>query len=122
MSIDYSFQVEDDILLVKTTGSDENLEEVQKYGLAIVKKSLENDITRVLVDETELEYKLSTIDTYALAEFLSIQLPRLGKAALVCEEKFLKDAQFFETVVSNRGLQIRAFTSFGKARDWLRNK
>ena len=119
MSIFYSFQIENDILLVKTTGSDESLEEVQKYGLAIVDKCLENNINKVLIDETELEYKLSTIDTYALAEFLSLQLPRLGRAALVCDERSLKDAQFFETVVSNRGLQINVFTSKEEARDWI---
>ncbi len=117
----YSFEISDDILRVKTTGKDEDLEEVKAYGMEIVQKCLENDITKVLADERDLEYALSTVDTFNLSQFLSRNVPRLGMAAFVCPEEYLNDAKFFENTVSNRGLRIRVFTSVEEAENWLQN-
>jgi hypothetical protein len=119
MSIQYVLQPEGDLLTVKTSGFDENLQEVEQYGLTILEACKEGNYARVLCDETELEYRLSTLDTYESAVFLASQAPRLIKAAIVCNPKFVQDAHFWETVATNRGLTVRVFKDVESARAWL---
>ncbi len=119
MSIQYVLKPESDLLTVKTRGFDENLQEVEQYGLAILEACQEGNYSRVLCDETELEYRLGTLDTYQSAVFLASYAPRLIKAAIVCNEKFVSDAHFWETVAANRGLTVRVFKDVESARHWL---
>jgi hypothetical protein len=119
MSIQYSLKTEGDLLTVKTSGFDESLQEVEQYGMAIIEACLAGNHSQVLCDESELEYRLSTLDTYRSAEYLAAQVPRLARVALVCNEKFIKDAHFWETVAVNRGMMIRVFKNVESARHWL---
>ncbi|ACF43882.1 conserved hypothetical protein [Pelodictyon phaeoclathratiforme BU-1] len=119
MSIHYTMRVDGDILFVCASGFDESLDEVQGYGLAIINASLEGGVSRVFCDETALEYRLGTFDTYQAAEFIAENVPALAKVALVCNAKFMSDASFFEDVVVNRGLTLRFFTDPEVAMRWL---
>jgi hypothetical protein len=110
---------EDNLLVVNASGFDESLEEVEQYGLAIVNACKAGNYTRVLCNEFELEYRLSTLDTFKSAEFIVAQAARVGRVAIVCNEKFIEDAKFWETVAVNRGLTVRVFKSTEAARKWL---
>lgn len=119
MAIQYSLKADGNLLIVKASGFDESLEEVEQYGLAIVEACKEGRYSRVLCDETDLEYRLGTFDTFQSAEFMASQAPKIGKAAIVCNEKFYPDARFWETVAVNRGLRVRVFKNIEAARQWL---
>lgn len=119
MAIDYILTSEDDLLIVNASGFDENLEEVLQYGMAIVNACMAGNYSRVLCNELNLEYRLSTLDTYKSAEFLARQAPKLGKVAIVFNEKFMNDARFWETVAVNRGLMVCTFKDIDSARKWL---
>jgi hypothetical protein len=121
MAITYTTHVSGDTLEVHAQGFDESLEEVQNYGLAIIQACLAagHNITRILCDERQLEYRLGTLDTYQAAEFISAQAPHVAQIAIVCAPTFIADAQFWETVAVNRGLTVRAFTDLANARRWL---
>lgn len=119
MAIHYKMELEGDLLNVETSGFDESLEEVQQYGMDIIDACRRGNHTHVLCDERNLEYRLSTFDTYQSAEFMAAQIPRLAKAAVVCNEKFINDAKFWETVAVNRGLVVRVFKDIDSARLWL---
>lgn len=56
----YTTTVEDDTLLVRTSGFDESLAEVQGYGMAIISACIQHGVTRVLCNELHLEYRLGT--------------------------------------------------------------
>jgi hypothetical protein len=119
MAIDFQIALEGNTVVVKSTGYDDSLEEVQQYGLAIITACIESGATRILCDETELEYRLGTFDLYYYAMFLSEHTPRVGRAAVVCNERFFSDTQFWETVAVNRGLMVHVFTDVNSARVWL---
>ncbi len=119
MGIEFEMSCEEDLLRVRAWGNDEDLEEVQRYGLAVIQACAEHQVNRLICDEHELEYELSVTDTYRLVEFLASQAPTVGKAALVCAPKHLPDAFFWETACINRGLYVRAFTSMEEAELWL---
>jgi hypothetical protein len=119
VAIHYSFFPEKEMLVVETSGYDENLEEVENYGLAILDQSIKLNCSKVLCNESNLEYRLGTLDTYKLAKFLALMVPHVAKAAIVCNEKFITDAHFWETAVVNRGLEVRVFNTTENARLWL---
>lgn len=119
MSITYTFEVIGDTLSVKASGEDDNLDEVKQYGIAVIEKVLESNCTRAICDERELRYKLGTFDTFELAQHIVQNAPRVAKIAIVCSDKDIQDASFFETVVVNRGLRVKAFKELDEAKTWL---
>jgi len=119
MSIRFTTRVDGDILRVRASGFDESLADVQGYGMAILDACRLSGATRVLCDETALEYRLGTLDTYQAGEFLATHVPAVAKVAIVCNPASLYDAKFFEDVVVNRGLTLRVFTDTETATRWL---
>ena len=119
MAINYKTHVEGNILHVTTSGFDESLEEVIAYGEAIMAEATKHGCTRILVDERQLEYRLSTVDTYELANYYAKTFRGIAKVALVTSSENLEDAKFWETAVRNRGLFYRIFTSKEEAEVWL---
>jgi hypothetical protein len=120
MAIQYTIASEGDTLLVNAAGYDETLEEVQEYALAVIDACRENGCTRVLCDETALEYRLGTFDTYQSAQFVATYGAQIEKVAIVCSPRFSADARFWEDVAVNRGLTVRVFREGDAARAWLR--
>jgi len=120
MAIEYTLTTEENLLVVEASGFDENLDDVLQYGMAIVDACKAGNYSLVLCNELNLEYRLGTLDTFKSAEFLARQTPKLGKAAIVCNEKFINDARFWETVAVNRGLTVRIFKDVDSARKWLK--
>jgi len=119
MAIHYTSKVDGGILFVTASGFDENLEEVQSYGMGIIGLCKESGVTHVLCDERALEYRLGTIDTYQAGKFISEQAPAVARVAIVCNPGFLSDMGFFEDVVVNRGLALHFFRDIDTAREWL---
>lgn len=122
MAISYQFNVVDEILFVTASGFDESLEETQAYGLAVMQACLEHDIKRVLLDETNLEYRLTTVETFQLAKMFAEftrHIPGLYKAALVCSPDYISDGIFWEDMVVNRGAQVRVYTNYDDAYRWV---
>jgi hypothetical protein len=121
MAIHFTTAVDGDTLRIKTSGFDESLAEVQECGMAIIRACQAADVTRVLCNELDLEYRLSVVDTFLVGEFISEHAPAVAKAAIVCNPKYVTEARFWETVVVNRGLQVRVFTDTDAAACWLRD-
>jgi len=120
MAINYEFQLDGKILIVTAKGKDDNLEQTMSYAHAILTHSIENECTEVLCDERELEYSLSVIDTFELAETASQNARSIKKIAIVCDQKYLKDGNFYETVAQNRGLTVKVLTDYDEAMKWLK--
>ena len=119
MAISYSMSVNVDLLTVKAEGVDDSLEEVREYGKAIVEACRANRCVRVLCDETDLEYRLGTMDTFESAAFIAEHAPHVARVAIVCGPDQFADASFWETVAVNRGLTVRAFEDVDAAEAWL---
>jgi hypothetical protein len=119
MAINYTLKKEGNNLEVTAAGFDGSLEEVQEYGMAVLQEAIRGNVSTVLCDETQLEYRLGTLDTYTSAEFISAHAPKLARVAIVCNDKGYTDASFWETVVVNRGLTVRVFKDVLEARKWL---
>ena len=119
MAIHYSFQMQSDHLLVKAWGMDEDLEEVKRYGEAVIQAAVEHNSPRILCDETELVYRLEVAETFFSAEHISKLVPSLHRVAIVTQASQLETGKFWEDVAVNRGLYVRMYTSLDEARKWL---
>lgn len=119
MPITYTMQVENNLLVVHASGEDKSLEDTQAYGQAVLTRALAENCCRVLCDERNLRYRLSTIDTFALAATLAEVAPHIARVAIVCTPACFSDARFWENVAVNRGLSVCAFKDLDRARAWL---
>lgn len=119
MAIDFAFSVQGPLLRVTARGRDEGLEEVEAYGLAVLDAALTSGCSKVLCDERELEYALSTTETFDLACGLAQRIPAPGRVAIVCKADQVADGHFFETVAVNRGMLVRVFLTIEEAESWL---
>jgi hypothetical protein len=119
VSIQYSLSGEGDTLRVVASGFDDSREEVEAYGFAIIRTCLELGYRRVLCDESELEYRLSTLDTYRAAVVMAENAPDVARVAIVPNPRFVSDAHFWEDVAANRGLIVRIFRTLADAQRWL---
>lgn len=117
--IQYTFTREENLLIVESSGYDENLDEVMQYGQAVIEECNRGGYSHLMCIETELEYRLGTFDTYELAKAASEHARNMGRAAIVCNTKDIEDAKFWETVAVNRGLTVRVFKDVKSARAWL---
>lgn len=119
MAINFNISPKGKMLFVKASGEDENIEEVKEYAQAILESAFQNESNIILCDERELIYKLSVIDTFQLAEFVSQNCPLIFKVAIVTNTDNIKDINFYETVVTNRGMRLKVFNQIQEAEDWL---
>ena len=119
MSISYSMRTEDDLLVVVASGADDSVEQVKSYGEAVIMEALRTGSRRILCLETDLEYRLTTSETFEVASHIAEYAPRVARVALVCNPAFADDAAFWENVVNNRGLTVRFFPDELSGRRWL---
>ena len=94
-----------------------------KEALAgIAKAASEAGEVDVLLDIRGFESHMSTVDIYELAgELGNYREAFKNKVALldIRDERF-EQAEFFETCARNWGFQVRVFTEFESAIEWLR--
>ena len=119
MAIEFDHRIDKELLRVKATGHDENLEQVQEYGLAVMRAALENNCTKIICDESDLEYSLGTFDIFELVKSLSEVVPKVVKVALIYKPTQFDDVKFWENVAVNRGVQVRIFKDQASAEKWI---
>ena len=119
MAIIFEIENTNKYLKVVTKGNDESMEEVLRYAGSILTSAIEFQSRKILCDERNLVYEISTLDTYLLAEKAAKHSKHLIKIAIVCKTEYLKDGKFYETVASNRGLTVRVTSDIDEAEKWL---
>ncbi len=119
MAIHYTTKIEGDVLHVLASGFDLCPADVEEYASRLLKICLDNGIQRVLCDESQVKTELSTLDTYEIGLFISKFVPTSLRIAVVFHPETSFDIRFFESIVVNRGQQIRIFTDALSARAWL---
>ena len=121
MSINYAISDEGKYLKIVSAGVCEDLNQLKEYILAIHNATISSGHKRVLVDETQLEYKLSTFDTFNSGRFASSINPKPKKIAVLCKLEGWNDTKFWETVAVNRGVAVKVFRDQDSAENWIRS-
>lgn len=119
MAIEYQIQVQGSLLVVVAKGADESFEQATTYSAAVIEAAISSQCKKILCDERQLDYQLSTFEIFNLAEYASQYAKHVVKIAIVCNSKHLNDGKFYETVSRNRGMIIRVTSDFEEAKRWL---
>jgi len=119
MAIHYTTKIIGDILYVEACGSDKSLVDVEVYASSLLKICIDNNIQHVLCDESAVTTELSSLDTYEIGLFLSRFVPTSLRIAIVFDANTSFDLRFFESMLVNRGQQIRIFNDIASAKGWL---
>ena len=101
----------------------DSLEVSKAYFSEVFRQAAELGYKKILIDEA-LEGGLNTIEMYDLTEMISsVENKALLKVAFVDHDaKNATDQEFGVTVVRNRGMNAKRFSSVEEARDWLLSK
>lgn len=74
----------------------------------------------ILLDTRQAHVQISEADLWYLAAELSkLRKAFSGKTAVLCPVERFDDAAFFALCSKNRGIMVKAFTSFEDAINWL---
>lgn len=121
MSVQYTFEKRGGILFAVGRGVEVGIEEDKQITLDMIQACKESGTDLLLVDDRQVTYTISTISVYELAKFYydSHFQREVRKVALVPNPVFKEDNAFYETVVRNRGLNLRVFYDLESAAAWL---
>ena len=97
-----------------------NLEESEQLLRDVVGVSEPLEQFDILVDTREAASTLSATDLWFLADRLG-RYPRTfaGRTAILCPAERFDHASFFALCAENKGIDMRAFTSYEEAMNWL---
>ncbi len=109
-------------LLRVTSNSVLGVDQIRQLTVEVINAVNTNSISRVLLDYRGMTPEIETVDIYRLPRLYDgQQLQRAVRAAMVVSHhsEKLADFAFYEDVVQNAGFQIRVFTDYESARQWL---
>ena len=119
MALEYTSKIDGDLLSVTTSGCDDNVDEVVAYGESIIGLCIENQCSKVIVDESELTGVLDKVKTYEFVQRLLSLVPYHLRIAYVINPDYVEDVSFGVLVAENRGIHVKAFLSMEPAREWV---
>ena len=106
-------------LFIRVFGSVTN-DESKKALQRVRQLCQKNNLHRVLIDHRAVEALPETQELFDLAQQFVESLGRMIRFAVIqASGQVLADEGFFETVVLNRGGQLRLFTERSEAEAWL---
>jgi len=118
MSIEFSYLIDKDVLVVTVSGQHVVSDDTGSLERVLAKLK-EHSCRRVLVDYREAEFVVETVPAYNRPQTLEeLGAKRSLKMATVYRE-LTKETRFTENVHRNRGWQMKDFTEYGAAMEWL---
>ncbi len=122
MALNFTIDIDGDLLTVTTSGFDENVDEAIAYGQSVIKSCVENQCKYILVNESEMTAVLDKVSQYEMVRHLVSLVPYDLSIAFVVNEENHEDAAFGVLVAGNRGMNIKVFMDVDEAREWLQQQ
>ncbi|TAL34452.1 MAG: hypothetical protein EPN93_12075 [Spirochaetes bacterium] len=121
MSFRYDITEIDAHLLVTSRGVQNTLTESLAYIKTIVDTCRNRNLALVLLDEREVAYRETMLDTHIMVEFLTEKLKEfpVKKIACVPAKRYYSQVRDFETLMRNKSLNYKTFRDMELARAWL---
>jgi hypothetical protein len=120
MEYNVDYDQENDYLIASYEGV-LNFETMKEYMREIVKKGQECNCKRLLNDLRKARIGKDTMTIFNTPEAMEKEGIDLGWIrAVVVDKQHKEDFRFYETVAMNRGHQVRLFTEFDDAINWLK--
>ena len=122
MSYQLNSEIRTDYLYVEVSGP-RTYDNVIAISKEIIKLSISHEASAVLLNISELEGRLSIMDSWSLVtedleNIRKLNIP-VKKLALVDTKEHKNGYDFFETIAYNRGFLLKVFQEFNNAIEWL---
>lgn len=118
MSIQIDIELKRDWLLARFMGTGD-VEQLTGHYPKIANECVAAKAKRLLVDFTQVQLPVSTLDRFDMGQ-RAVIFAELGiKIAAVATKDQIDPERFGELVAKNRGVNIRAFIDMRAAEEWL---
>jgi hypothetical protein len=123
--MDYNFTVEQkgDYLLVKVEGEN-TPNNVAKYLSEVLNTCMQYNCYKVLIEENLLGSSIGTLDMFNVVKNAANH-PMSAKIKIayidINKEHNMSDLLFGETVAVNRAVNVKIFSDYNDAKNWLQN-
>lgn len=122
MPIKYTLEEKGDFIQVTADDTTEDVQALLDYIDAVIAKSEELGIGRILMDHRKLIFSEDIALTYDLAlqcvDRFSVDRPL--KVSLVARPERMEAARIYESIGINRGVELKAFDRLKMAATWLK--
>jgi hypothetical protein len=97
-----------------------DLETSKKLLLELASASAHLDDYHIILDTRRAQSELAGIDLWHLvSELGKLRMAFSPKTAVLCPRERLDYGEFFALCAESRGFEVRAFTSYEEAMEWL---
>jgi hypothetical protein len=116
----YELEIEPraDYLYIRVTGKN-SAETVSSYTQDVVAACRAHECFRVLIDEQLDGERLDTLEIFSLTSEGAMRALGIFQAIAYVDTRMGEMAAFAETVVVNRGMPFKSFSSVAAAEQWL---
>jgi hypothetical protein len=125
MSMALQMSAESGVLHVNATGKF-SLKEAKRTFIEMIREAVQHKVKKILIDGRDIDGRPEFIERFYFGQFAAltvishyIERSRTPTFAYVLREPMLDPERFGETVMVNRGMQVRAFDNVAEARTWL---
>jgi hypothetical protein len=121
MSFDLLFETRNGYVAGTVVGRIDTPEELLRKVRAMVHKALDSNVTRFLMDERNLDFRLEQHDIIQVANHLENHDVQIlgGRSACLCDPRRIARYRACETAYRNRSLSYQVFESEEAAVAWL---
>lgn len=119
MGIKPSIEILENILVLKLSGA-RTLYDVDDINELLVKELQKSNSKKAVIDYTGVKGKRSIVESVQKAESFPVEF-RQYKIALIDSKENREAAVAEESVFSNRGFRLKAFTDLQEAIKWLKS-
>lgn len=127
MDFKISLKIEDDYLLIISTGTIGSLKEHMIFDSQISQEILNQGIKKVLVNHIKLKYASGVSTVFNTAKFIDYYIEnipskiKIFKIAVIPSPQVKHNYKFWETYGRNRGFDIRVFYSMEDALKYIKS-
>ena len=118
MNYHFTFNEQNQFLQTKISG-ELNLETLPGFGTDLVEELGKYGCDKVLHDCREAKLEFTMSDYFEIPKIVRQRDLRLGIRRAIVYQNDAEKWTFYETIAANRGENVRVFTSFEKAKEWL---
>jgi hypothetical protein len=85
----------------------------------MVAAAKKDEFTKILFDIRPMSGEIGVLDRFESGRYGALIIPQNFKIAMLGRNDQISPDKFFQTVVRNRGVNLKVFSEFEKAIEWL---
>lgn len=111
-------KIENRTLFITLKGKGSDLEGVKKFSKEMFERCLKNSCNKILLEYGVENLNLTDVELFELGEYHAHIIPSIIRVAVVRDD-YTERLKLWEDVCVNRGANVKVFTDYESAGEWL---